>query len=745
MVALLAVAMLSMITGVGPTTAAAATTSSTTIDVVVRDGQGAPLRGSFVGLHPALGDSEDPNQLGRGDRVDGRFTDGEGRAQLEAPTPDAGAQRYHLVVFGPAEQGLLPTTRLVTVDHRATITVLDALMGPDGAVLVTLQVPNLEVEVRTPGGEPSVLAQVTLEERHPGTGPAGWIPSERVLPAFGYRSSGLGWTWEDGVLSARLEPPADPNLQLRLLVTPWDAPTFEQPLTVSPEGLVAFPEIEQQVGTTGRRVILAPIVPEPVEEAPEWLVHVNRLRAHAGLSHLEQREDWNRAAALHARYATANRWFAHDEDPSLPGHTLAGRWATFRGNLTHGSAPRDQMTSIYGWVNSPGHGGSVLSPTRRYVGYGEHFRPDAGDYAYSAVLPIAAGRWRDVVLPEVVRFPQAGARMGVPIPQAEQCGLTFDGSTTWSPEAGARLCTLHLFLLDEQRGMKPLSADRFTAEVRIDGRAVGTRIVGTSHAGHLAIVLDEPLSPDTTVEVDVREDGRVVEDWSFTTVTLDQEVPPTPGPVPTPITRPDPGSDPDPEPTPEPTPEPEPGPVPDPVIVPLDVAGTTHEAAILAVLRAGIATGFQDGTFGPGLPVTRAQMATFLDRALGLEPAPPAGFVDVPAGAAHADAIARLVAAGITTGFEDGTFRPGAAVTRGQMATFLDRALGLEAAAPAGFSDVAAGTTHGPAIDRLVAAGIAQGHPDGTYRPAGQVTRGQMAAFLARAFGITAPETDTVG
>ena len=50
-----------------------------------------------------------------------------------------------------------------------------------------------------------------------------------------------------------------------------------------------------------------------------------------------------------------------------------------------------------------------------------------------------------------------------------------------------------------------------------------------------------------------------------------------------------------------------------------DVAGTTHEEAIAAVTDAGIATGFDDDTYRPDQPVTRGQMATFLDRALDLD------------------------------------------------------------------------------------------------------------------------------
>jgi hypothetical protein len=106
-------------------------------------------------------------------------------------------------------------------------------------------------------------------------------------------------------------------------------------------------------------------------------------------------------------------------------------------------------------------------------------------------------------------------------------------------------------------------------------------------------------------------------------------------------------------------------------------------------------------------------------------------FSDV-AGSAHLEAIRWIFEHGITGGFSDGTFRPGQAVTRGQMASFLDRALGLPEAAPGGFSDTA-GTTHEAAIDRLVAAGITVGFSDGTFRPGQAVTRGQMASFLHRA------------
>jgi hypothetical protein len=107
-----------------------------------------------------------------------------------------------------------------------------------------------------------------------------------------------------------------------------------------------------------------------------------------------------------------------------------------------------------------------------------------------------------------------------------------------------------------------------------------------------------------------------------------------------------------------------------------DVDGV-HAPGIAAVAAAGITQGYDDGTFRPHLAVTRAQMATFLARALELEPADDEHtFPDVDG--VHAPGIAAVAAADITQGYDDGTFRPHLAVTRAQMATFLTRALDLE-------------------------------------------------------------------
>ena len=90
----------------------------------------------------------------------------------------------------------------------------------------------------------------------------------------------------------------------------------------------------------------------------------------------------------------------------------------------------------------------------------------------------------------------------------------------------------------------------------------------------------------------------------------------------------------------------------------------------------GVTTGCGDGAnFCPDDPVTRAQTAVFLWRAFDLPDGPDPGFPDVPDEAWYYDAVAALAASGITQGCGSGTtFCPGDDTTRAQMATFLNRA-----------------------------------------------------------------------
>ena len=120
-------------------------------------------------------------------------------------------------------------------------------------------------------------------------------------------------------------------------------------------------------------------------------------------------------------------------------------------------------------------------------------------------------------------------------------------------------------------------------------------------------------------------------------------------------------------------------------------------------------------------------------------------FADIR-GNAHRASIEHIAEAGITLGCNppaNTSYCPHAQVTRAQMATFLARALQLPEATQDYFTDDD-GTTHEDNINRLAQAGITQGCKTDNqhYCPNTRVTRAQMATFLARALGLTEPSGD---
>ena len=165
-----------------------------------------------------------------------------------------------------------------------------------------------------------------------------------------------------------------------------------------------------------------------------------------------------------------------------------------------------------------------------------------------------------------------------------------------------------------------------------------------------------------------------------------------------------------------------------------------HEPAITALAEKGVFEGTLcgDDRFCPDNEVTRSTMAVWLVRAVeGTDPPT----VEAPrfADGFEARYIDRLANLGVTAGCSTAPLRycPGQPVSRAQMATFLARALDLPPAGEAGFADIA-GNTHSASIDALAAATVTAGCATDPLRycPEQSVTRAQMATFLARALDL---------
>jgi len=162
--------------------------------------------------------------------------------------------------------------------------------------------------------------------------------------------------------------------------------------------------------------------------------------------------------------------------------------------------------------------------------------------------------------------------------------------------------------------------------------------------------------------------------------------------------------------------------------------------SVYAIAAWGIIPGCTATTFCSAAPVSRADMAVFVERGLNVfvpPPNAPQTFSDVPPGAYAYDFIEDFSKRRITSGCGTATYCPSAAVTRAQMAVFLLRAEhGSSYAPPAAtgtmFSDVPANTFAAPWIEQLVRESITLGCGDGKFCPNGSVSREQMAAFLVR-------------
>ncbi len=166
-----------------------------------------------------------------------------------------------------------------------------------------------------------------------------------------------------------------------------------------------------------------------------------------------------------------------------------------------------------------------------------------------------------------------------------------------------------------------------------------------------------------------------------------------------------------------------------------DIAGHWAETIIREAVAAGIATGYADGTFKPNRTVTRAEFAVLLVKALKLKGtnAPPEFADAAKIGAWAKESVMLAAQAGILKGYKDGTFRPGAEITRAEMAAMIANAMG-------GSPDPVAATRFADdklipqwakgAVNAVQRAGLIQGKGSGTFDPLGKATRAEAVAVL---------------
>ncbi len=153
--------------------------------------------------------------------------------------------------------------------------------------------------------------------------------------------------------------------------------------------------------------------------------------------------------------------------------------------------------------------------------------------------------------------------------------------------------------------------------------------------------------------------------------------------------------------------------------------------AVDAVQEENIMTGFGDNTFRPNQVLNRAEALVILFRLqrIDLDAIGATGntnFKDVPVDAWYAKPVEEAVKRGWITGFDDGTFRPGQNLNRAEWATLIMRAFGLEKQENPGYTDVPSQVWFSKPVFALVANELVR-EKSSRFNPSDPVTRADAA------------------
>ena len=181
-------------------------------------------------------------------------------------------------------------------------------------------------------------------------------------------------------------------------------------------------------------------------------------------------------------------------------------------------------------------------------------------------------------------------------------------------------------------------------------------------------------------------------------------------------------------------------PIPEPDNSPVGLNTEDHVAYII---------GYEDGTGRPGANITRAEVATIFFRLLTDETresywSQSSGFTDVASGAWYNNAVSTLTRAGILDGYEDGSFRPNASITRAEftkIAVSFFKHAGGASANP--FNDVPDSAWYAEFVKAAAELGLIDGYEDGTFRPNAPITRAEACTIVNRTLG-RAPDKDNL-
>ncbi|ADL70068.1 S-layer domain protein [Thermoanaerobacterium thermosaccharolyticum DSM 571] len=167
-----------------------------------------------------------------------------------------------------------------------------------------------------------------------------------------------------------------------------------------------------------------------------------------------------------------------------------------------------------------------------------------------------------------------------------------------------------------------------------------------------------------------------------------------------------------------------------------DISGHWAEKEINDWTSKGLIAGYEDSTFKPDNPITRAEFIALVNRSFNIKNTAQINFSDVKPSDWYYSDIQKAKAAGFISGYEDNTMRPNKSITRQEAASIISRLLNLKNTDSSGISnfkdagkisDWAKG-----AISSVVKQGYMGGYPDNTFKPENFITRAETVVVLNR-------------
>ncbi len=164
-----------------------------------------------------------------------------------------------------------------------------------------------------------------------------------------------------------------------------------------------------------------------------------------------------------------------------------------------------------------------------------------------------------------------------------------------------------------------------------------------------------------------------------------------------------------------------------------DISGHWAKDYINSAISKGVVKGYTDGTFKPDKPVTRAEFASMVNKALSNAGSASISFNDVPSSEWYYSDISKAVAAAYVSGYSDNSFKPNSPITREEAAVMISRIVpsygaGGNLAAFGDYSSISSWAQAG--MQKSNGKGYIGAYTDGRLHPKDKLTRAQTAKII---------------